>query len=89
MIGRLCLPGKQPEDWLDEVKAWQEMGATHVSVEARRGVLGSVDGHIDAIPGGQGGYWDLAASSLGLVSEKGGFSAAGLSRDFPDQTDFH
>jgi hypothetical protein len=49
MIGRLRLPGKQPEDWLDEVKAWQEMGATHVSVEARRGVLGSVDDHIDAI----------------------------------------
>ena len=49
MIGRLRLPGKQPEDWLDEVKAWQEMGATHVSVEARRGVLGSVDDHIEAI----------------------------------------
>ncbi|HZA24362.1 MAG TPA: hypothetical protein VFA32_17480 [Dehalococcoidia bacterium] len=48
-MGRLRLPGKQPEDWLDEVKAWQEMGATHVSVEARRGVLASVDGHIDAI----------------------------------------
>ncbi len=49
MIGRLRLPGKQPEDWLDEVKGWQEMQATHVSVEARRGVLGSVDGHIAAI----------------------------------------
>lgn len=49
VMGRLRLPGKQPEDWLNEVKAWQEIGATHVSVEARRGVLASVDGHIDAI----------------------------------------
>ena len=48
-IGRMRLPGKQPEDWLDEVKGWQDLGATHVSVEARRGVLGSVEGHIDAI----------------------------------------
>jgi probable F420-dependent oxidoreductase len=49
MMGRLRLPGKQPEDWLNEVKAWEEMGATHLLVEARRGVLSSVDGHIDAI----------------------------------------
>ena len=49
MIGRLRLPGKQPEDWLEEVEGWREMEATHVSVEARRGVLGSVDGHIAAI----------------------------------------
>jgi len=49
MIGRLRLPGKQPEDWVDEVKGWQDLNATHLSIEARRGVLGSVDQHIEAI----------------------------------------
>ena len=49
MIGRLRLPGKQPEDWLDEIKGWEEMQATHVSVEARRGVIGGVEDHIKAI----------------------------------------
>jgi probable F420-dependent oxidoreductase len=49
MVGRLRLPGKQPEDWLSEIKGWEDLGATHVSVEARRGTLSSVDGHIDAI----------------------------------------
>jgi len=49
MIGRLRLPGKQPKDWLDEIKGWEEMRATHVSVEARRGVIGGVEDHIKAI----------------------------------------
>ncbi len=49
MIGRLRLPGKQPEDWLEEVEGWREMEATHVSVEARRGVRASVQDHISAI----------------------------------------
>ena len=49
MIGRLRLPGKQPEDWLEEVEGWREMEATHVSVEARRGVRASVQDHIAAI----------------------------------------
>ena len=49
MIGRLRLPGKQPEDWLEEVEGWREMDATHVSVEARRGVLAAVQDHISAI----------------------------------------
>jgi hypothetical protein len=49
MIGRLRLAGKQPEDWLDEIKGWEEMQATHVSVEARRGQIGGVEQHIKAI----------------------------------------
>ena len=49
MIGRLRLPGKSPEDWRDEVAGWRELQATHVSIEARRGVLGSVTEHIAAI----------------------------------------
>ena len=49
MIGRLRLPGKQPEVWLEEVEGWRELDATHVSIEARRGVLASVDEHISAI----------------------------------------
>jgi len=49
MAGRLRMPGKQPEEWLEELKGWEELGATHVTVEARRGTLSSVDGHIEAI----------------------------------------
>ena len=47
--GRLRIAGGQPEDWVDEVKAWEEMGATHISVETRRGGLNGADQHIDAI----------------------------------------
>ena len=47
--GRLRTGGKQPEDWVDEAKGWEEMGATHISVETRRGGLSGADEHIDAI----------------------------------------
>ena len=47
--GRLRTGGKQPEDWVDEVKGWEELGATHISVETRRGGLSGADDHIDAI----------------------------------------
>ena len=47
--GRLRTAGKQPEDWMNELKEWEEMGATHLSVETRRGGLVSADQHIDAI----------------------------------------
>ena len=47
--GRLRTAGGQPEDWLDEVKAWKEMGATHISVETRRGGLSGASQHINAI----------------------------------------
>jgi probable F420-dependent oxidoreductase len=47
--GRLRLAGKQPEDWANELREWQDLGATSVVVEARRGGLGGVDRHIAAI----------------------------------------
>jgi probable F420-dependent oxidoreductase len=47
--GRLRLAGKQPEDWANELREWQDLGATSVVVEARRGGLGGVDRHIEAI----------------------------------------
>ena len=47
--GRIRIAGKQPEEWLDELKAWGSLGAVGVTVEARRGGLQSVDQHIDAI----------------------------------------
>ena len=47
--GRLRLGGKQPEDWLAEVEAWEELGATHLCIETRRAGLRSLDEHIDAL----------------------------------------
>jgi len=47
--GRIRIAGKQPEEWMDELKAWESLGAVGVTVEARRGGLQSVDQHIDAI----------------------------------------
>ena len=46
--GRLKIGGKQPEDWLAEVKAWGELGAGYVCVETRRAGLGTLEDHIDA-----------------------------------------
>ncbi|MCH8897391.1 MAG: LLM class F420-dependent oxidoreductase [Chloroflexi bacterium] len=46
--GRLIIGGKQPEDWLAEVKGWEELGAGYVCVETRRAGLKSLDQHIDA-----------------------------------------
>ena len=47
--GRIRAADKQPEEWLDEVKAWEEMGATHLSIETRRGGLTTAEEHIEAI----------------------------------------
>ena len=47
--GRIRIDGKQPEDWVDEARGWQELGAVSITVEARRGGLEGVQQHIDAI----------------------------------------
>ena len=47
--GRIRIAGKQPEDWLGEAKAWEELGASHVVVETRRGGLGDLQAHLRAI----------------------------------------
>ena len=47
--GRIRIDGKQPEEWVDEARGWQELGAASITVEARRGGLEGVEPHIDAI----------------------------------------
>ena len=47
--GRIRLENKQPEEWADEARSWQELGAASITVEARRAGLEGVDQHIDAI----------------------------------------
>ncbi|SVC58409.1 uncharacterized protein METZ01_LOCUS311263 [marine metagenome] len=47
--GRLRIAGKQPEEWVDEVKSWEEMGANYLSVETRKSGLSGANQHIDAI----------------------------------------
>jgi probable F420-dependent oxidoreductase len=47
--GRLRVSGKQPEDWMDEAKAWQELGAAYLSIENRQGGLTTAGEHIEAM----------------------------------------
>ena len=47
--GRIWTAGKQPEDWLGEAKLWEEMGATHVVVETRKGGLESLKDRLEVI----------------------------------------
>ena len=47
--GRLRTSGKQPEDWLDEAKAWDELGATYLSIENRQSGLATAGQHIEAM----------------------------------------
>ena len=45
--GRLKTAGASPEDWVEEVAAWRELGASHLSIENRRAGLKTADDHID------------------------------------------
>jgi len=47
--GRLRVSGKQPEEWLDEAKAWKEMGAGYLSIENRQGGQTTAAEHIEAM----------------------------------------
>ena len=47
--GRITVAGHGPEDWVNELKAWSELGATHMSVNTGGAGLSSPDAHIDAI----------------------------------------
>ena len=47
--GRLRTSGKQPEDWIDEAKAWEELGACYLSIENRQGGLKTAGEHIEAM----------------------------------------
>jgi probable F420-dependent oxidoreductase len=47
--GRVWIGGRPPEDWVEQVKAWQSLGATQFIAEARQGGLTFPDGHIAAM----------------------------------------
>lgn len=47
--GRIRIDGKSPEVWAAEARAWADLGAVAVTVEARRGGLSGVEEHIAAI----------------------------------------
>ncbi len=47
--GRITLPGKGPDAWISEIKAWEDVGATHLSVGTGGGALQTPQEHIDAI----------------------------------------
>ena len=40
---------RSADDWIKDVAAWKDMGATHISVNTMGAGLSSPDGHIDAI----------------------------------------
>jgi probable F420-dependent oxidoreductase len=46
---RINIADGNPELWVERAEAWQELGATHVSVNTMRAGLGSPEAHIDAI----------------------------------------
>ena len=43
------MAGQGPQEWLAQMQAWQEVGATHVSVGTGGGVVKSPQEHIDAL----------------------------------------
>jgi probable F420-dependent oxidoreductase len=47
--GRVTVAGKGPQDWLAQARAWEDLGATHLSVGTGGGGLTSPQQHIDAI----------------------------------------
>ena len=49
MEPRVRMGDRPPEDWTSEVRAWEELGATHMALEARLGGLRTSEEHIDAI----------------------------------------
>jgi hypothetical protein len=42
-------PDTGPEDWITEMKSWEELGASHLAVSARLNSPGSPDDYINAI----------------------------------------
>ncbi len=49
MESRINLADGDPEFWQGQARAWQELGATHVSVNTMRAGLNSPQDHIDAV----------------------------------------
>jgi probable F420-dependent oxidoreductase len=49
MEARINIADGNPEFWVERAKAWEELGATHISVNTMRAGLESPEAHIDAI----------------------------------------
>ena len=45
--GRMGTAGSSPDNWVERVTAWREMGASHLSIENRRAGLKTADDHIE------------------------------------------
>jgi hypothetical protein len=45
----ISVPNKQTDQWIQEVDAWEKLGATHISVNTMNAGHTTLDGHIDAI----------------------------------------
>jgi probable F420-dependent oxidoreductase len=46
---RVSIGGRSPDQWLAETRGWQELGATHLSVNTMNAGLDTPQAHIDAI----------------------------------------
>jgi probable F420-dependent oxidoreductase len=49
MTGSIRLGGKQPDEWIAEAKAWEQMGASHVSINTAGKDFTSPQAHLDAL----------------------------------------
>jgi hypothetical protein len=49
MTGSIRLGGKQPDEWVAEAKAWEQMGASHVSINTAGKDFTSPQAHLDAL----------------------------------------
>ena len=45
----VSIANRSPDQWVNDVTAWRDLGATHISVNTMRAGLSSPDGHIEAI----------------------------------------
>jgi probable F420-dependent oxidoreductase len=47
--GRAAVAGKEPQDWITQLKTWEDLGATYLSVGTGGAGLKSADEHIEAL----------------------------------------
>jgi len=47
--GRIALGQGSPENWIGEIQAWKELGATHLTFNTMKAGLANPAAHIDAI----------------------------------------